>query len=179
VALYGGLTLAAFVWRASQGDANVFLHPDRRHFSWWAPLAGLVGGLAVVGLSRLAVARFEWARRLHGDFAAVLGPLDRREILILAFASSVGEEFFFRGAMLPDLGLIPSTLIFALLHVGPGWRFLPWTLSALIVGLVMGAAFSFFGDLSAPIVAHFVINYLNLRYIVERAPFAAAARVNS
>lgn len=167
-ALYGGLTLAAFVWRAAKGDPNVFSYPQANgHFSLTAPLAGLAGGLVIVWLSRLLVVRVNWARRLHRDFRAVLGPLEQREILLLAFASSVGEECFFRGAMLPDLGLIASSGIFALLHVGPGWRYLPWTASAFVVGLAMGAAFVIFGNLAAPIVAHFTINYLNLRYIVH------------
>jgi len=168
VTLYGGLTLTAIVWRASRGDANVFVHPGVAARSpLLAPLAGLAGGLGVVWLSRLAVTHFRWARRLHTDFKAVLGPLDRKEIFLIALASSVGEECFFRGAMLPDLGLLTSSAIFALFHVGPGWRFLPWTVSAFAVALLMGWAFQAFGSLAAPIAGHFAVNYLNLRYIVE------------
>ncbi|MEK6609033.1 MAG: CPBP family intramembrane glutamic endopeptidase [Myxococcota bacterium] len=180
--LYGGLTLAAFVWRAALGDPNALLHPrvDAR-FTPIAPLAGLATGLAFVGLSRFAVVRLAWARRLHGEFRAVLGPLDGREILLIALASSIGEECFFRGAMLPTLGLAASSAIFALLHVGPGWRYLPWTASALVMGLITGVAFEHFGELSSPIVAHFTINYLNLRHIVatDVGPLAAAPAKHS
>ena len=57
--------------------------------------------------------------------------------------------------------------MFGLLHVGPGLRFIPWTLSALVAGLVFGSLFLAWGDLGPAIFAHFTINYLNLRYIVR------------
>jgi membrane protease YdiL (CAAX protease family) len=42
---------------------------------------------------------------------------------------------------------------------------LPWTASALLIGLLLGGLYVVVGDLGAPIAAHFVVNYLNLRYI--------------
>jgi uncharacterized protein len=95
----------------------------------------------------------------------LLGPLTRSEILILAAASSVGEEVFFRGALLPAAGLWASSAIFALLHVGPKLRFLPWTLSSFVAGMVFGQLFLWTGDLGGPVVAHFTVNALNLRYL--------------
>jgi hypothetical protein len=89
------------------------------------------------------------------------------EILILAVASSVGEELLFRGALLPWLGVTTQAVIFALLHIGPGTRFLPWTASALVIGLIFGWMVELTGDLGGPIACHFVINYLNLRYIAR------------
>jgi uncharacterized protein len=128
---------------------------------------GLAVGLLVVFLTRLAVHRFEWARRLHRSFRGLVATLNARDVLILALASSVGEELLFRGALLPWLGLWGSTLVFALLHIGPGLRYLPWTASAFVIGLLFGVMFRELGDLGGPIVAHFVINYLNLNYIVR------------
>ena len=123
-------------------------------------------GLAVVVASRLAVRHVHWAQRLHRDFRSILGELSGKEILILALASSVGEELLFRGALLPWLGVWPQALIFAALHVGPGRRFLPWTLAAFVVGVGFGFLVHWTGDLGAPIMAHFIINYLNLSFIV-------------
>ena len=167
VALYTGMALAALVWRGARSDLNIFVHPDLEapRLGFLSVVVGAALGLAVVVMSRLSVARFAWARMLHREFHELLGPLSDREVFVIAMASSVGEEFFFRGAMMVDLGLWPSSAIFALLHVGPGWRYLPWTLSAFVVGAAMGGAFSLFGDLGAPIAAHFTINYLNLRHI--------------
>ena len=165
--LYTGLTLAALVWRgARRADLNVFVLPGAEpRYGFLSIVAGVAFGGAVVALSRLAVSRFTWARVLHRDFHDVLGPLTDREVLVIALASSIGEECFFRGAMMVDLGLWASSAIFALLHVAPGWRYVPWTVSAFVMGLAMGAWFWLFGDLGAPIAAHFTINYLNLRHI--------------
>jgi membrane protease YdiL (CAAX protease family) len=102
---------------------------------------------------------------LHREFRALLGPLSGSEIFLLAFASSVGEEIFFRGALLPALHIWASSAVFALLHIGPGRRYLPWTVSALGVGLVMSGLALWLGDLGAPIAAHFTINFMNLRHI--------------
>jgi len=86
--------------------------------------------------------------------------------VILALASSIGEELLFRGALMPWLGIWLQAAIFALLHVGPGRRFLPWTVSAFVLGLLFGALAQWTGNLGGPIAAHFAINFLNLRYIV-------------
>ena len=132
------------------------------------PLLGVVVGLAFVGLTRLASRRFQWARDLHRSFRDLLGPLVGGEIVILAAASSLGEELLFRGALLPWLGLWVQAGIFALLHVGPGKRFLPWTATAFAIGVGFGVLARETGSLGGPIAAHFVINFFNLRYITSR-----------
>jgi membrane protease YdiL (CAAX protease family) len=85
-------------------------------------------------------------------------------------ASSIGEETLFRGALQPWLGVWLQAIVFALLHVGPGKRFVPWTLSAFVLGIAFGWLAVWTENLGAPIAAHFTINFMNLRYIVrERA----------
>jgi uncharacterized protein len=167
--LYAGLAVLAVGIGGLRGDWDVYRVGTASSTTklWLSPLVGLIIGLTVVFLSRLAVHRFDWARRLHRDFRGLLGNLDGAEVLILALASSVGEEMLFRGALLPWWGVMASAVVFALLHIGPGIRFLPWTISALVVGLLFGWLALELGDLGAPIVAHFTINYLNLQYIVR------------
>ena len=169
VALYGSLALIAILVSAARDDMNIYRIDGTSTPLLLAlsPLIGLALGLAVVFLSRLAVHRFDWARRLHNDFRGLLGRLTQREILVLAVASSVGEELLFRGALQPIIGVWPQAMVFALLHIGPGWRFLPWTLSAFVMGLLFGWIFALTGDLGAPIVAHFAINYMNLQFIAR------------
>jgi membrane protease YdiL (CAAX protease family) len=128
-------------------------------------IAGAFIGLGFVFASRYATHRFEWGRALHRDMRDLLGPLTGSEILVLATASSVGEEIFFRGALLPAVGLWISSAIFALLHIGPKLRFLPWTFSSFVAGMVFGQLFLWTGDLGGPVVAHFTVNALNLRYL--------------
>lgn len=166
LAVYGALSVLALLIGAARGHVDLYrlasATPLRMVLS---PILGVAAGLVVVFATRLSVHRFDWARRLHRSFRGLLGDLSFRDVFILALASSIGEELFFRGALLPWLGLWPSTIIFALLHVGPGTRFLPWTASAFAVGLGFGALFMHMGDLGGPIAAHFTINFLNLGYI--------------
>lgn len=167
--LYGGVSAVGLLIGALRGQPVVYFH-GAVALSWRllvGPLAGVVVALGVVFLTRMAVHRFEWARDLHRSFRGLLGNLHGRDVLVLAAASSIGEEILFRGALVPAIGLWASTTIFALLHIGPGVRYLPWTVSAFVIGLGFGGMFVWTGDLGGPIVAHFVINYLNLGYIVR------------
>jgi membrane protease YdiL (CAAX protease family) len=167
--LYGGLTAAAVAWGALRGRPNVLFYdgpPDRESVALGLG-AGLGFALLVVFVSRWAVHRLQWARALHREFRNLLGPLSDGEALVIALASAVGEECFFRGAMQPALGIWLSSALFALPHIGPGARFLPWTATSFIVGLAMALGFQRFGHLGGPIAAHFTINLLNLRYIAR------------
>ncbi|HET9620719.1 MAG TPA: CPBP family intramembrane glutamic endopeptidase [Kofleriaceae bacterium] len=170
IGLYGAMALVALVIAAGRGDPDLY---QVKASSYWplltGPLAGIAFGLAVVGLTRVATRRYAWARHLHTSFHDLLGPLTGREIVILALASSIGEEALFRGALMPWLGLWWQAGIFAVLHVGPRKRIvqmLPWTASALVLGVAQGELAIWTTNLGAPIAAHFVINFLNLRFIV-------------
>jgi membrane protease YdiL (CAAX protease family) len=165
---YLALGTVAFAWGNLRGHPNVW------HLSAEQPVlsmtfAGVLGGLAVglllVFASRLALYRFDWARALHRELRHMLFPLTDAEIVVLAAASSVGEEMFFRGALLPVVGVLASSAIFALLHIGPKARHLPWTVSSFGAGLLFGAMFLWTGDLTGPVLAHFLINFLNLRHV--------------
>jgi membrane protease YdiL (CAAX protease family) len=164
--LYLGLAAAGIAWSTSRGAASVWRVGGRENPEVALGIAaGLLIGLGFVFASRFATHRFEWGRALHRDLRALLGPLHSTEILVLATASAIGEEIFFRGALLPVLGLWGSSAIFALLHIGPKVRFLPWTISSLLAGVVFGQLFLWSGDLSSAVVAHFTVNALNLRYL--------------
>ncbi len=168
VALYSTLGLCAIGWAWWRGDRNIYEYGERA-LPWrlLSPLCGLAFGLAMVFLSRLAVHSMEWARVLHREFHAVVHELSSKEIFLLAVSSAVGEELFFRGAMLPTIGLWPSSALFALMHLRLQRRFLPWTAMSFIMGAAMGLMYMKIGDLGAPIVAHFTINLLNLDYIAK------------
>lgn len=166
--LYLGLGAAALGWASLRGQPNLWQVADRQDPRVWTGIViGLAVGLAIVFTSRLAVYRFEWARALHREFRALLSPLGAFEIVVLAAASSIGEEMFFRGAMIPVLGLFGSSAVFALLHIGPKARHLPWTVSSFVAGLAFGELFLWTGDLTGPVVAHFAVNFLNLRHVAR------------
>ena len=170
IGLYGAMALVALLIAAARGNPDLYRLDPTMAPSWLGlgPAIGVGIGLAVVGLTRLATKHYQWARTLHGSFRDLLGPLTGKEIVILALASSIGEELLFRGALLPWFGVWIQGAIFALLHVGPGKRFIPWTISALVLGVAFGWLAAWTGNLGGPIAAHFAINFLNLRYIVRR-----------
>lgn len=167
IGLYGAMALVALIIAAACGDPDLYRIGS---VSGWllllAPVLGVIIGLAVVALTRWATKRYAWARELRKSFRDLLGPLVTRDIVIIAVASAIGEELLFRGALMPLVGVWVQALVFALLHVGPRKQFLPWTASAAVLGLAFGLLARETGSLGAPIVAHFTINFFNLRYIV-------------
>ena len=165
--VYLGLGAVALGWGALRGQPNIWHFPGRDPAVFTGILGGLAAGLLIVFASRMALYRFEWARSLHRELRHMLSPLSDVEIVVLALASSIGEEMFFRGALLPAIGLAGSSAVFALLHIGPKARHLPWTASSFVVGLLFGAMFQWTGDLTGPIIAHFLVNFLNLRHVAQ------------
>jgi membrane protease YdiL (CAAX protease family) len=168
IGLYAAMGIVAFLVAAARGDPDLYRlggAPEGWQLAV-GPLLGVALGVGVVLLTRVGTRHFQWARDLHQSFRDLLGPLTGREIVILALASSIGEELLFRGALLPWFGVWIQAVVFAALHIGPGRRFLPWTISALVLGIAFGWLAKWTHNLGGPIAAHFAINYLNLRYIV-------------
>jgi hypothetical protein len=165
--VYLGMGAVALAWGTLRGQPNVW-HLEGSDPAMFSSLfSGLAIGLGLVFASRMALYRFEWARALHRELRHMLFPLTDAEIVVLAAASSVGEEMFFRGALVPSIGLFWSSAIFALLHIGPKGRYLPWTVSSFGAGWLFGLTFLWTGDLTGPVVAHFLVNFLNLRHVAQ------------
>ncbi len=151
----------------ARGVIPLALFVDRRHFGLDLA-AGSGAGLLLVGVWRLAARRFAVARDLEAELAKVLGVLPTSEAIALALVSGFAEELFFRGAVQGSVGFLPATLLFALLHSGPGRAFRMWTLFAAVAGLLFGGLMLWRGNLLAPFVGHFVVNAINLRSLSRR-----------
>ncbi len=162
---YGGLLAVAFAWGALRGNANVFVSSPTGARPLVGAALGLALGLGAAFVTRLLTYSSERVRRLHTEFHALVQGITGGEVFLLALLSSVAEEAFFRGALQPTVGLCLQSLLFAALHFRPNPRFYAWTVMSFIVGLALGSLARYMGDLSAPIVAHFTINFVNLRYI--------------
>ena len=176
IGLYGALALLGLMISAGRGTPDVFgVTETSLAMALFSVLAGVAIGLVIVALTRLITAHTAWGKTLHRSFADLLGPVTGREIFIIAIASAVGEECFFRGALQPWLGVWLQAAIFALLHIGPARRFVPWTAASFALGVGFGYLARETHNLGGPIVAHFIINYLNLRFIVRTGAVAGAA----
>jgi membrane protease YdiL (CAAX protease family) len=156
------LALAATLWlglRQGQIRLGLFIDTD----SWWLD-AGL--GLSAGGLliALWLAARRVWpaARDLERELADILGPMTTSEVVGLAVLSGFAEELFFRGAVQGAWGWIPATVLFTLLHTGPGVSYRAWTGFAAVAGLVLAGLMIWRGNLLAPVIAHMVVNGINL-----------------
>lgn len=144
------------------------------------PLA--LGVSAVLGLAlavmlaigtRLAVPRFAWARRLHADMRPLASGLTVTQIAIIAGLSSLGEELLFRGLLQPWLGVVPAALLFGLAHQMRGPSRWVWVAWATVAGGAFGAIFAATGSLLGPLLAHALVNALNLAYLRDHDPAVA------
>ncbi|HEX4964870.1 MAG TPA: CPBP family intramembrane glutamic endopeptidase [Thermoanaerobaculia bacterium] len=167
--LYLVLALAGAVWIGFQrGVIPLSLFFDARR--WWLDLGlGLGAGLLLLGLWAAAERLFPLARELEVRLAEALGPLSGSEALALALISGFAEELFFRGAVQGTLGWVAATILFGLLHSGPGRAFRLWTLFALLAGGVLGLLMQWRGNLLGPVLGHFLVNAVNLRRLASGA----------
>ncbi len=163
------LALAGIAWMGWRGDLGwrAFLSPA----SWLRDLgAGLMAGAGLVAVWRIAGRYVAAAQRLERRLAELLGDVRRDEILGLALMSGIAEETFFRGGVQGSWGWLWATALFAVLHTGPGPSFRMWTLFAAIAGLVFAGLTEWTGNLLAPVVAHVVVNGINLTLLAGDRP---------
>ena len=128
-------------------------------------LAGIGVGIvivAVVHAGRRVLLSIERAARA---MARILGPLSRKQALYLALVSAAGEELLFRGALWEHLDLLGTTLLFGLVRVVPRRDLWGYPLFALGAGLLFGLLRDSSGSVFPPMLAHFVINAVNLAWL--------------
>lgn len=168
-ALYLGLALAASLWIGlRRGVIPLDLFFDARR--WWLDLGlGIASGALLLAIWWGAGRVFALARDLEGQLALLLGSISTGEALALAVLSGFAEELFFRGAVQGAWGWLPASILFALLHSGPGRAFRFWTLFAGIAGALFGGLMAWRGNLLAPIVGHMLVNAVNLRRLAGPA----------
>lgn len=167
--IYAPLALISLAWIYWQGGTDALASRLVGRDPLEEIALGTAVGLGVVILARLLVRAFAKAQRLEDAFCRLLGPLPWRTILLLAIASSVGEELFFRGALQPKIGIVLTSIIFGLLHLPMEKDLLPWPLFAILMGFLLGFLYDETGAVIAPATTHFLVNLLNIAIISGRA----------
>lgn len=137
---------------------------------------GVLFALLVIIGTRITVAHFAWAQRLHLELRPMAHGLTAWQIVSIAFFSSLGEELLFRGLLQPWLTLLPTAVLFGLCHQVPGEARWVWACWATAVGLALGAIFAATGSLLGPLLAHAVINAINLTFLRDHDPLAQQVR---
>ncbi|HEX4956292.1 MAG TPA: CPBP family intramembrane glutamic endopeptidase [Thermoanaerobaculia bacterium] len=164
---YLGLAIAGGIWLSVRhGDFPLGAIAPA---SWWRelPLGLAAGGVLLAaweGMRRFLPAAVELEQRL----AEVMAGLSRGDTVVLGLISGFAEELFFRGAVQGAFGLTVATLLFALLHPGPGRSFFLWMVFAGAAGLLLGALVLWRGNLLAAMVAHATVNVINLGRLARK-----------
>ena len=148
-------------------------------FTWSdASRVSLAGATAIGLLTAAALAAIQFVLRIVPErgpvralrrlYRELLYPLFRAstpiEIVVISVLAGVGEEVLFRGAMQPELGLIITSLVFGLFHVG-GRLTVALGIWAACTGALLGWLAIATGGLLAPIVAHIAYDALALSYL--------------
>ena len=171
---YGGVGLLGALLAVAFGKRPLSCTP-------WLPTSGveavvvslLLGGAfaaLVLIVTRRLLQRVRWARSLHSKLRPFIRDADDAAIGLMALASGVAEEIFFRGFLSVVIGVWLSSLVFGALHQVRGAGRWGWALSAVAVGLGMGLIYALTGQLVGCILAHVAINAVNLRYIRDNDP---------
>ncbi len=180
---YGVLAAVAVAWRVWLAGEPLWYASARAAALGVAPArdvaVGLLAAAVVVLFSWQFTRRTRAGEALARTLASVLGRPTLPQCLALALMSGVSEEFFFRGALQPRVGLVVASLLFGFAHFLPRRELLPWTGFSIAAGFLLGGMFAFTGNLLAPIVAHTAINAINLvllvrNYAPEPAPDSRA-----
>lgn len=171
VAGEGVLALAGLVViRLSRGRLDVPWAVSVQSLAWGFAAAFVLAALLVWMLNRAPDSwPFRQLRRLSRDvlrpiFAAA-GPID---ILAISAAAGLGEEFLFRGALQPLVGLWPASVLFGLCHLA-GRDTIPLALWAAGAGVIFGLLMRHTGGLAAPVTAHLAYDALALAYLRRTA----------
>jgi uncharacterized protein len=125
--------------------------------------------------TRLSVLHCKWARCLQAELRPVASGMASSTILLVAALSSLGEEMVFRSLLMPLLGVWAQGVLFGLLHQIRGRSRWIWVSWAAVVGLALGALYWLTGSLAGPVVAHGVINAMNLAYLRDHRLAEASA----
>ena len=156
---YAALLFVAAVVGALRGQ-DVFALGDSVLFGL---LVGVIVASGTVALGIFLYQLLPALRRLSDELAPHLVDGARwRDLVLVSIFSGVGEEVLFRGALQPEIGLVATSLLFGVLHVGPDRRYLVWTLWAVGAGFLFGLLYTWTGGILAPATTHVLHNTATL-----------------
>jgi uncharacterized protein len=158
---YGTMSLVGLLWILF-ADFEVILLGTKG-----VGIAAMIAFI-VFALSNECSEKTQWGKELTELFSQFLTPTTVPVIFFLAAASSIGEELLFRGAIQNQFGLIVASILFGLVHFPAKKAMIPWTITAIVMGFVIGWLYEFSGHLLAPIMLHFLINFLNIWAINQK-----------
>ncbi len=133
---------------------------------------GLTGSLQVISavlsiiilllfssqLERLSPSYRDFKQTLRDQF----GKIKPAYLVYLAALSGFSEELLFRGAIQPFLGIGATSIIFGLLHLGPGGKITAWTGWATFSGVLFGSITVATSSIWLAVVIHSLVNLISM-----------------
>lgn len=159
-AFFIALALAIAWWRGWLKDLGLNLQNPT-----FGVAAGLIAG-AAMGTASIACDEVGLKNPLADEISRTLTLSDILFVNLVLIVPS--EEIFFRGLLIPRIGLVPSAIAFGLAHV-VGYRALSEVVVATVFGLVLGWLFLSTGSLLGPWLAHALANVVAMEHIHRRA----------
>ena len=86
------------------------------------------------------------------------------DVVVISIAAGIGEELFFRGVLQPEIGLVPASIVFGLLHMGGRGTF-AFGCWVAVMGLALGMLANISEGLVGPIVAHAAYDAAAIGYL--------------
>ncbi len=128
-------------------------------------LYGAAGAFVLLGTNYFSLSflseHFDFFRRLkevYGELSVIAVNIDIPSALYLAVISGFTEEFFFRGLLQQEYGIILASVLFGLFHIANA-KTLVYGIYAGTVGFYLGWLFIFTGNLLVPVLVHILNNY--------------------
>jgi hypothetical protein len=172
--LYAALASAAVAWILWRSGADGLRALAGDGWAGAGAGAGLAAGVVLLG--GLAARSFRWYAALESELRAAIGPLTAAQIVVLALASGVAEELFFRGALQGAVGWVAAGLAFGILHLPMKRALVAWMLLATGLGLGFGYVAMRLEGILGVTVAHAGINAANLWRLCGGGGGAATGR---
>jgi len=164
-------TIVYGVMAAAGLAAMAFIHDSIGTSFLWpsAPLemgrivaSGLIAAGVLLVLSYFFEDWFESFRELKSIIMQVLGKVSVPMAIYLSLVTSVGEELLFRGAIQPFAGILLTSVLFGMLHMGHKGIVSAWSVWAFIAGYLLGWMYEETSSMWPPIIAHFGVNMISI-----------------
>lgn len=163
----GILFLITLVW-GYFGKINPFLAIQ---FNLTDIILAFIATAILIGLNFLAVnilskfiPFFRSLKSIYAELAEIAINISLPGALIVAIISGFVEEFFFRGILQEQFGLIIASIVFGLFHIGNS-KTLSYGIYTILIGFYLGWLYISTGNLLVPITVHCLNNFLAFPYM--------------
>ncbi|HQY31005.1 MAG TPA: type II CAAX endopeptidase family protein [Thermomicrobiales bacterium] len=134
------------------------IHPTATGMKWAGVVVVFAFVVSAIGSQLTALTNATYADEINKSLDVLTGSAPTWIAApVIGLSAGIGEELLFRGAIQPRYGIIPTALLFALLHNQYGFSFV--TLSTFLLGCALGWLAQRYGTTHA-IIAHTVYNTL-------------------